>query len=107
MGLAVIVHPYMGHTSGETIMQPEATWAATHWYPNQSGIGIKGKLMHYNNDKAVRDKFLKETIGAIGAMADGSARMSMNFIELSELADKTWNAEHFDLGETGTNQQQN
>lgn len=97
------------HTPGfsEYLTEIKPSYSCAEWMPNGEGVIIKGKLAHYNGDVAKRDKKLTDTIGMLHHLSVNTMQMGLNLGEVSDQADKTWDAEHTGGGHSSHNQQNN
>lgn len=94
-----------GH--GEFITEINPTYSCCEWFPQRDGITIKGKLAHYNGDKAKRDKKLNDTINMLHILSTLTMEHGLNLAKVSDMADKTWEAEHEGDGFTSHQEQNN
>lgn len=102
-GFAVI------HTPGnsEFILEITPSYSAAKWNATRDRVIIEGKAAHYNGDKAKRDKKLTDTMNMFHHLSTVTGTNSLSLMQISELADKAWNAEHNGSGFTSEQEQNN
>lgn len=97
------------HTPGhcEYLQEITPNYSCAEIMPQNNGIIIKGKLLHYGGDAAKRDKKLSETANMLSLLSITTMQIGLNLGEVSAQADKVWNIEHGGGGHTSHNQQNN
>ena len=105
-GYVVIHSPEHGGHS-EYLFELTPKYSCVEWFPQKDGVKIKGKLIHYNGNKDLRDKKLNATINMLHHLSTVTGQNSLNLMQISDKADKTWEAEHGGGGFTSEQQQNN
>lgn len=81
--------------AGEFLMELTPSYSAVEWMPDRAGVIIKGnKFKHYGGDAEVRDQYLRDTLNMLRILTDQMAGMTSNLIDVSDQADRVWNAQH-------------
>lgn len=103
------LHTSTGNGEGfsEFILEITPSYSCIEWFPQKDGVKIKGKLVHYNGNKDLRDKKLNATINMLHHLSTVTGQNSLNLMQISDQADKTWEAEHGGGGFTSEQQQNN
>lgn len=102
-GLVVLHTP--GHA--EYVLEITPSYSACKWTPTRDGVIIQGKAEHYGGDKKKRDRKVTDTCNMLSFLAEVGGKQVLNVMQLSELADKTWDAEHGDSSHTSETEQNN
>ena len=97
------------HSPGfsEFLTEITPSYSCAEWTPRQDGILIKGKLEPHNGNRKIRDKKLNDTVNMFVHLSDVMGRNTMNMIQVTESAEKTWDVVKSEGNKTGHNEQNN
>lgn len=68
---------------------------------------VKIKLSHYNDDKKMRDRFVKDTTNMMYHLSHITGTLAMNLLEASKILDETVQADHVGGGHSSHESQNN
>lgn len=93
--------------AGEYMVCLNPSYSALEFMPDGSGVNIKGKLIHYGGDREKRDQQLRDTINMLRVLCEMAGPIVVNFMDVSEQAERVWDAEHGPSTHTPGNPQAN
>lgn len=94
-----------GHS--EFVVELTPSYSAVEWSPTRDSIKIKGKKEHYNGDTKKRDTKLAQTTNMLHHLSTRTMEDGLMLARVSDMADKTWDAEHGGGGLSSTQEQNN
>lgn len=101
-GIVVLHTP--GH--GEYLNHVSPSYSCANIDNLHGRFQMRGKKIHFQNE-ADRHNKLRDTSNMLSMLADLTGKIAMNLIQASELADKTFDAEHRGGNDTSHSTQNN